>query len=242
MRSLIGPLIDYAEANDRTFASSTEAGCQFLLGLEKADQKSGEVDPRCTPERQQERLDWANSFGPSTIIVGGRLPMVLSGDRFDNKEGGDEGNYSEYFRLPGTTEYELTESARLVSDATATSIRALVEAGHEVVIVYPIPEAGWHVPDELFRRALLSGFTFPPDTPLTTSQEVFEERALASRTVLDAITGPGIDRVYPEELFCDGSIPGRCLTHSTTEIYYEDRHHPSLVGAQMIVELVVKGR
>lgn len=239
MRNLIGPFASWAEDNNRTFASFTYPGCQLLLGIEKADRQSLEPDSRCSVERQQERFDWVNSFGPSTVVLGGRLPLVLSGERFNNQEGGNEGTYSEYFRLPGENS-DIDRSADLVAQSYENTVTALLNAGHQVVLVYPIPEVGWHVPDELFRRTLLSGFTWPPTTPVTTSAQVFTERSGPAFDLLDSLSGPGITRVYPHELFCETDIPGRCTTHSIAEIYYEDKHHPSLQGARKIVAMITR--
>ena len=41
----------------------------------------------------------------------------------------------------------------LVQESMRRTIRSLLNQGHTVVLVYPIPEVGWDVPTEMWRRA-----------------------------------------------------------------------------------------
>lgn len=238
MRTLIPELQTLSKANERNFGSFTEVGCQFLIGVEKARKMDGSVDSRCSADKQQERLDWINSHGPSTVILGGRLPLILSGDRFNNQEGGYEGDFADYIREPGVTEFDLDRSNRDIFLAYEMTVTTLIEAGHTVVLVYPIPEAGWHVPDTLARKMVLSGFKWPLDEPLTTSYDVYRDRVASSFQLLDSLGESRILRVYPHELWCDSSVANRCVTHSESEIYYSDEHHPSDAGAAHIARLI----
>ena len=57
---------------------------------------------------------------------------------------------------------------------------------------------------------------------------------------MDSIQGNNIFRVYPHTLFCDTIIKNRCVTHDDKNIFYADTTHPSLKGAEMINDLVMK--
>lgn len=223
---------------DETLASWVVGGCQFLLGTERADRSSGRIT-NCTTDLQQQRLDWINSFGPSTVILGGRLPLLLEGDRFNNEEGGDEGRMTDYVREPGTTEFSLDVSRQQVSEAYRRTVTALLAAGHHVVLVYPIPEVGVDVPTTLVRRTIFNSFSWPLPFPLTTSFALYEKRTRRSFVLLDSIQGPGITRVRPDEFFCNVAVPGRCVTHSDTEIFYEDDDHLSKQGLDIIAREVL---
>ena len=239
MRTLTGSFIKQARAEGFRFSSYTEVGCQLLIGLEKADKISGQTEPGCDANVQTQRLEWINSHGPSTVVLGGRLPLILHGDRFDNREGGYEGDYSDYFRLPGTAEYDAERLSREITESYRQTVQLLLEHGHQVVLVYPIPEVGWHVPNMLARRTLLNGLNWPIPDPLTTSYAVFLERTASSYALLDSFKGEAIIRVYPEALFCNVEETGRCSAHSDDEIFYADEHHPSLAGAQIIVGQII---
>ena len=65
-------------------------------------------------------------------------------------------------------------------------------------------------------------------------------RTKSSFELLDSIQGDNIYRVYPHKLFCDTAIKNRCVTHDDKNIYYADDDHPSLKGAEMINDLIMK--
>ncbi|MEH6727998.1 MAG: SGNH hydrolase domain-containing protein, partial [Hyphomicrobiales bacterium] len=55
----------------------------------------------------------------------------------------------------------------------------------------------------------------------------------------DSITGGGIIRIHPERLFCNTTLPGRCVTHDSENIYYRDDDHLSDTGARMLAKMVM---
>jgi len=110
-----------------------------------------------------------------------------------------------------------------------------------VVLIYPIPEVGWNVPDEIFRRASLQGSLWPLGDPVTTSTQRYFERTASSFKALDAILGEDVIRIYPHTLFCSETAGGRCITHSDTEIYYYDAHHLTTAGNRLLADLIFEG-
>ena len=75
---------------------------------------------------------------------------------------------------------------------------------------------------------------------ITTSLKVYKERTKSSFELLDSIQSNNIYRVYPHKLFCDTTIQNRCVTHDDKNIFYLDSDHPSLKGAEMINDLIMK--
>ena len=57
---------------------------------------------------------------------------------------------------------------------------------------------------------------------------------------MDSIKSDNIYRVYPHILFCDTTIKNRCVVHDDKNMFYGDETHPSLKGAEMINELIMK--
>jgi len=96
--------------------------------------------------------------------------------------------------------------------------------GHQVVLIYPIPEVGWDVPKRLVKQ--LRGVPHHKtkealrNEPITTSSKVYHERQKSSFAVLNQIQHPNIHRVYPHEIFCDTNIEGRCITHDQDNLFY----------------------
>ena len=72
------------------------------------------------------------------------------------------------------------------------------------------------------------------------THKVNRERTQLTFELLDSIKGENIFRVYPHTLFCNTIIKDRCLTHDDKDIFYFDDNHPSLKGAEMINDLIMK--
>ena len=72
------------------------------------------------------------------------------------------------------------------------------------------------------------------------SYEKFKSRNELIFEILDSIQSHNIYRVYPHTLFCDTTIKNRCVTHDDKNIFYSDNNHPSIKGAEMINDLIMK--
>jgi peptidoglycan/LPS O-acetylase OafA/YrhL len=161
-----------------------------------------------------------------TVILASRWTANLEGSAFDNGEGGVE-------RTP-----RLRRRVRSDSDKAAmgrdfrAAVETLLAMGKHVVLVYPIPEAGWDVPDYLVEAALRH---VPVQPPLSTSYARFRERNGGAYRQLDAI-GPraALTRLYPEKALCNTILPGRCLLQYGDAPLYLDSHHVSPNGARLI--------
>ena len=73
-----------------------------------------------------------------------------------------------------------------------------------------------------------------------TLQEEGKGFSKESFELLDSIKHKNILRVYPHKLFCDTLIKDRCVTHDDKNIFYSDDEQPSIKGAEMINELILK--
>ena len=106
---------------------------------------------------------------------------------------------------------------------------------HEVVLVYPIPEVGWVVP-QWAAKALLFGVDVLP----CTSAELYRARNRAVIEAFDQIEHPNLSRVRPGDILCDSFIPGRCAIMRDGVPLYRDDNHLSLAGAGLVVPEVLK--
>ena len=78
----------------------------------------------------------------SIVIIGGILPVYLSGKYFNNKEGGIE---DEIIRF----EYRHIENKFSFKEGFKKSIFEILD-NNKVILIYPIPEVGWNVPNKIF--------------------------------------------------------------------------------------------
>ena len=207
------------------------------------------------------------------MILGGRFPLSIEGSRFDNMEGGVEPGVGPDYVLSGATEPDRENQKTLVQGSIRLTIQNLLEQGHIVVLVYPIPEVGWQFPEEIERRAILQNpeevvrrarvlneavdargeifskirkrilpqlNSWPLNSPVTTSYEVYVDRTQSSFDALDSVTSDHIIRIYPHKIFCDEREGGRCVTHDDNTIFYFDDNHLSSAGALLVTGEIMK--
>ncbi len=176
---------------------------------------------------------------PSIIVYTARFPGYISGEPFDNQEGGKESHAS---NRKLRVDPQGRHSDKTLEELIHLTLDNLISMGHKVVVVYPIPEVGWDVP-KIVKKALDK----IPNSPINAKRSAFEkmeistpysaykERAAETARILDgAPTNPDLIRVKPEELFCSISTD-RCYTHNETVLYYYDNNHLSQAGAKMLV-------
>jgi hypothetical protein len=237
------------------FADGYVSSCQFLLGITR----TGVTE--CTADFQAERLAWTASVEPSFVVLAGMLPLLIEGSRFDNMEGGVEPGSGPDYVLSGVTDPDRENQKSLVQDSMRRTIQSLLNQGHTVVLVYPIPEVGWDVPTEVAQRATLSQHrlvfgrpiprwiekrllpgpnSWPLDTPVTTSYDIYLKRTQSTFDALDSINSDRIIRIYPHKIFCEEREGGRCVTHDEDNVFYLDRHHLSASGARLVTSEIMK--
>lgn len=248
MQTLLPTLSDFANQSEMNFVDGTLDSCLFVLGLDLEDPtQSG----NCDRHTQQDRLNIAQNYPESFVVIGGRYPLALEGERFNNGEGGQESGGNYHFWKPGTNDFSIKSQINQLTESTLSTAKSLSEQGHVLVLIYPIPEVGWNAPREVASRASglpadafrLDGaeripwvqYSWPLPVPVTTSYQRYVERTESTFKIFDSIPGDKVIRIYPHEIFCDNLQPaGRCSTHSSTAIYYSDDDHLSLAGAQLL--------
>ncbi|MEE4250589.1 MAG: acyltransferase family protein [Alcanivoracaceae bacterium] len=209
----------------------TNSACQPIAGVSR----DGRVD-RCSLLNDA-ILDYVLGDGPEQIIVmAGRWPLAFEGSRFDNGEGGlEKGRSAAAYPLGEDSRMDEVARRQSVAEKVHEQVNALLSSGKHVVLVYPVPEAGWHVPNLMLKHGMEE---FPPDFASTRHQR-FVERAGPVMAVLDDIgEHPRLHRVRPHEWLCDHDVPGRCITQREGIPLYKDDHHLSLHGSVEVAERI----
>lgn len=175
-------------------------------------------------------------------MFGGRFPVYLSNYLFDNKEGGVETGGNDLGKWP--LEFQsYNDDFETIEDSFRQSILKLQKQGNFIILVYPIPEIGWVVPYKLLEYVKSTDSTKKINFKkiyVSTSYELFVERTKNTFRLFDSIKGKKIYRVYPHKLFCNTLLANRCIGHDYQNIFYSDAHHPSLKGAELINDLILK--
>ncbi len=241
MGSLFFNLKDRVINKNYQFVTYGLGGCIFYPGFDLVNKKTMKISGNCTNAYFQKVKEILSKDKNSIIIFGGRFPLYLSNYFFDNQERGVE-------KDNGSNEW----ATRYVSvgkyDKIQTSFQneiSELSKNNKIILIYPIPEVGWNVPNKLNNIFLkkpknVNKKEMNLSEYITTSYQVYKNRTKSSFKLLDSIKSNNIYRVYPHLMFCDKIIKNRCITHDDKNIFYIDDDHPSLKGAEMINDLIMK--
>ena len=233
--TLMHDLKDRVINRDYQFVTSTFAGCLFFPGFNYVYVKTKKISKECNNNYFEKLKQTLLNERNAIIIFGGRLPLYLSSYYFDNQEGGIEGKKWKKKFLPDNKGKYDTLHTSFKNEVLQLS------KNNRIILVYPIPEVGWNVNNKIYNQWVKQGFpkNFYIDN-ITTSFQVYKDRTKPSFQLLDSIQSNNIYRVYPHTLFCNTTIKNRCVTHNKKYIFYKDKNHPSLKGAEMINDLIMK--
>jgi peptidoglycan/LPS O-acetylase OafA/YrhL len=208
----------------------TQGGCPYVIGLSKTTS-----DPKnCNNLNEEVRKILLNS-NLKNIIISGRYVRYFYKEGFNNGEGGVESSSEDsYFYFQKNSDE--SKRQRDILDAYKRSITELLKAGKTVFLIYPVPEIGWDVPRQTFKRI---NRNVPGN--LTVSYKAFEERSLPVINAFDELAiFPNLIRIYPSEIFCNQINPGRCETVINGQTIYFDDDHVSIYGAKLIIDTIFK--
>lgn len=183
----------------------------------------------------EDALAYAETAKVDTLVLTARFPFYLRGDRYDNGEGGVEIGSPAVLDIDsaeGST-WDSPERRRRVLKHFEASIAELA-LKFNVVLVSPIPEAGWIVPQTYAKYALF-------DRPLTTSFEHYKDRTKEVLGLFDKL-GQNFERVKVARVYnalCSDAT-GRCLNADRQGVYYFDDDHLSTAGAGLVIPLIVR--
>ncbi len=236
------------ELNNFNYAQSIYDGCQLIINSKRVDKKTLKTKLNCGIETQNERMNFLKKNPNSVIIIGGRLPLILSEKRFNNNEGGFEGIMTDFIQDSENSLDRIEDRNKFIFNQYLKTIKDLISYNNLIILIYPIPEVGWDVPRKIYNLANKNLLTirkteFEQDlkkNPIVTSFDVFKKRTQKSFDLLDSIKHPNIIRIYPHKLFCNSAIKGKCVTHSQKNIYYYDNNHLSIFGSTLLNNLIIE--
>lgn len=228
--ALQGAFWEAAEAAGFRFYSVTRSACPPIAGL---DRTGAAASPACDAWVRGVE-DYVEAGGFPVVVLAARWTAGAAPAGYDNGEGGAEGAPGDFLTPLGRPVPADREAA--VIAAYVRGIEALLAKGHRVVLVYPIPEAGWNVPEELARRRERAG---EPVT-LTTDAAAYARRQAAVTAAFDAIASPNLFRVRPAAILCDAPVPGRCLDSLGDRPLYFDDNHLNNFGAGLLMPALIE--
>jgi len=212
-------------------------GCPPVIGFKKYNR----VD-QCN-EFNVEVLKYLKNSDIQTVILVARWTLYIEGKRFNNEEGGLEAGDDEY-GLP------ISKSKSFISDKDyipdmgriyRSAVEALLSAGKRVVLVYPIPGAGWNVPD-YFAKIHLHNYEPLKNTIVSTPVSAFKARVKNTYQQLDMLPkNSNLLKIYPENVFCNTALIGRCILELNKQPLYYDDDHLNYLGSELLSKEIING-
>ena len=210
-------LVKQSEYFDFNIYYYSSGGCLFIFGTKFRNED-------CPGESKESLDDYFLNIKDSTIIYGGRFPLHFTEQRFFNgyvKEAGDYGN---------SNGYSLDEKEELVKN----TIKTFIDNNNTIILIYPIPEQGWHVPN-LYINSVLDW-----SEDVSYPYSIWKKRVESTNSFLDTISDKKIYKVFPEKIFCDTFIKDACVGKYKNEIFYYDTNHLSNDGEVYISQEILK--
>ena len=172
------------------------------------------------------------------VVLASRYSGVVWGFRFDNTVGGKEAPYDNigYFEDPDCADRSLRCRNENAWASIRKEVRAFVAAGKKVILVGPIPEGGWNVPNTYAKLNMLQrteNLSYPYD--------VYQARYGGTEKVLEALVSDDVRLVSPKQIFCNKWVPGKCTQAFRGSVYYVDGHHLSMEGSSLLVPEISSG-
>jgi len=177
------------------------------------------------------------------VVLHYRWSIRFSETYFDNEEGFKEQSKTSYrFILEpvGIKTTSREERKKFTKKALKDQIESILNKGHKIILVYPVPEMGFHPIRLLYRKHLFEKDFSSNSLPiLSGSYDVFKKRNQLIFEILDDIENPNIYRVYPHNLFCNTIVKDRCVANDEENIFYFDDDHLSSHGSKLVVREIM---
>ena len=184
--------------------------CLYLVGQKLSDTSC--------PNKDVASMDsFVNEIENSIIIYGGRIPRYLSGTGFDNsfvKEDND-------IKVIKNFEEKLLQTLNFLQNK------------NKVILLYPIPEQAWNVPELYFYGKFEWGDT------ISYPSSIWYERVETSNKILDKVSSKNLLKIYPDKIFCDSFLNNQCVAAYKDKIYYQDDDHLSIEGARLLAKEIL---
>ena len=177
------------------------------------------------------------------VIFHQRWSLRFSETLFDNNEGYKEEHnlkYHSYLEPVNIKTYSQKERENYIKEALKSQIESIINQGHKLILVYPVPEMGFNVPylfkKNFYKERSFVNYSIPI---LSSSYEVYKKRNRLIFEVLDGIDNSNIYRVYPDRLFCNTDIINRCVANNKDSIFYFDDDHLSVQASKFVVDEIM---
>jgi len=227
-------LLDTFEGLEISAYALSYSGCVPISGLSKVDTDNSF---QCIQYNEAVR-NYAKANGVKTIVLVGRFPLYLLGDRYDNGEGGIEnGNPAPVDLNNYLNSSEANDSVARVERVLARYRLDIEQLTKEfnVVIFTPTPEVGWNVPNDYTKQFMFNQNDTISNISISHSYQSYLERSRYFSNMLNSINSENLYVYDISKLFCNESN-GRCIANIGDKLLYRDDDHLSPYAANIVAD------
>ena len=162
----------------------------------------------------------------------------ISSQNFDNGLGGNDIEHerkSFVFGPFGLRKYDETSKAKTLQNF----FDKMIEKSNAFTLIYPVPEAGWHVRRAYFRQMRNC------ESRLNCEELIYDKNKYYSRnrwilSFFDNLRSEKIEKVKLSDIFCDKKIKNEfyCKTEDGGQSLYYDSNHLSKYGSSYVVQKI----
>ena len=210
------------------YISANRGGCIYLPNYEKKYIKDNNPYYNCTLESKKNIDKLIDSRNNSIIIIAGDFQA-----HFTDK--------LEWKYISTNNKDRISSNKDRISSFTQSLYRIL--KNNKIILVYPIPAANFHVVDKIMNEVPRGNYRateYLNNNKLTTNYSDHIQRNKKVIDFFDAMKHPNLYKVYSDEIFCEKLTEKKCFTHEGKNIFYSDKYHLSLTGAEMMVREIFK--
>ena len=193
----------------------------------------------------RETIQWINRNQEiKTVILSARWTLSVEKKRYVNGLGGVESGLDFWLDLVDKQGKQITHHSEVKRKQAVLSqyqktIEALLQAGKRVIVVKPVPEMGWNIPNMLIKLKQITGEDYPQIyVPyahyLQRNKKVldlFKKLAKEAKTAQQKL-----HFIDPAQEICDPKAE-RCYAVRNKEIYYYDDDHLSQAMTHRLIPL-----
>ncbi|WP_293797184.1 acyltransferase family protein [uncultured Pantoea sp.] len=217
-------LYDLARDEGYNFANFSMASCPVIDTITK--RLNDGYDSACN-KLADDAWKFIKDHKKSLIVYMTRMPLYMLNNKY------------------GTGQWLFSDTEGSIKDDMRNSITQWAVNDNKVILVYPVPQPPYHVPNET-NKSLINAKTVDEKLGIfnqkgflnfdkTKYQSVWDVNFKESRSLFDSIGGNKIIRIYPERVLCDGDI---CKTHDWNHLYYKDDNHLNYYGMNLVVSQI----
>ena len=224
IQAMTGGLDEFFNAQGLNDIDYSMGGCPFIMGVRRYARKYP------CDEFVEDVFEQLAERNIKTVLILDRRDAYLRGKGAIYDDGTEEPYDLRIY--PVEQGQDSNPQARIaeIERLHLATIKRLQEMGLKIVMIYPLPAIGIHVPDTLPARIENNNL------PLTLNRDLHEtaQRPLTGLKALLA-NEKNILEIDPADIFWDVK---NCRTHDSENIYYTDRDHLSREGTELLLEAV----